>query len=118
MATKGNWKAYREVVRKGTKGWEDHLATTQIEKGDEPHQVVHSHLEKIYEGNQLPAFPFEQTPRSPDFTVDELQWAIDQGKGGKSTGGDGVPRASRKSSRGSKDSCMAKNLFLLHGRRQ
>ena len=90
-ATKGNWQAYREVVREGTRGWEDHFATTLIEQGQDPHHVVHSHFEKIYQGNQLTEFPFEHTPPSPDFTAEELEWAINQGKGGKSTGGDGVP---------------------------
>ena len=92
-ATAGDWQAYREHTKKGGKGWEDHFAVKNSEGGTDPHDVVHKHFEKIYEGEEIPPFPFpmDAIPRSVDFSLEELRHAVSKGKNGKSNGEDGIP---------------------------
>ena len=91
QATEGNWRAYKEVAKRGGKGWEDHFATEMVEKGEDPHAAVHEHFQTLYSGPALCEFPFVDVPVSADFTVEEMRHAICCGKNGKSTGKDGVP---------------------------
>ena len=90
-ATSGDWKAYRDCAKKGTNGWEDHLAHCLVNKGHDPHVAIHDHFAHIYQGSEVPEFPYRELSRSPDFTLQELHNALDKGKTGKSNGEDGVP---------------------------
>ena len=56
----------------------------------EPHQCLHEHFQGIFStGLDLDPLP-EPTERSADFTAEELQEALKQGKMSKSVGEDGV----------------------------
>ena len=90
-ATNGDWRAYREVAKRGVAGWEGHFADKVVAAGKDPHVEVHEHFCRIYQGDPIPPFPGVMVPRSPDFTVAEFRDAMRRGKLGKATGGDGVP---------------------------
>ena len=91
-ATQGDWQAYRETAKRGSKGWEAHFAAEHDSKGVDPHCAIHQHFQRVYQGQAVPPFPYSLNliPRSPDFTKDEVKDAINKGKKGKSTGEDGV----------------------------
>ena len=92
-AAEGDWAAYRTVAKKGAAGWEGHFASA-LEKGVDPHQAVHDHLQRVYGGGKkpVPEFPYgpEKVSRVPDFTVEELREGLRKGKRGVAVGADKV----------------------------
>ena len=89
-ATNGDWRAYRENVKRGGKSWETHFTSSQADLGVDAHRAVHDHFRRMYMGEPVPPFPFVFVPRSPDFTLQELHEALAKGKPGKPTIGDEV----------------------------
>ena len=117
-ANNGDWKAYKECVKKGATGWEEHLATCLVDQDQEPHKAIHDYFEAIYRGEPTPEFPYQNVPKSPDFTVEELRDAVGRGKNGKATGEDGVPHELIKAIHkqpGGEELLLAWYNRLLHG---
>ena len=87
-ATSGNWSAYKDLKQRGNQGWDSCFAEAQ---GDtDPHEVIHTHLEKLYTtGDVIPPLPAWDGPVE-DFTLAELRFVLTQGKKGKAVGTDGT----------------------------
>ena len=87
-ATSGNWSAYKDLIQRGNQGWDSCFAEAQ---GDtNPHEVIHTHLEKLYTtGDVIPPLPAWDGPVE-NFTLAELRFVLAQGKKGKAVGTDGT----------------------------
>ena len=85
-AAQGDWRAIRGN-RKKTDKWETGFAeATQ----DFPREATHGHLERTYQGEDMPAWEEKEEEPIPDFTMQELCDAAAKGAMNKSVGVDGV----------------------------
>ena len=81
-AVRGDWQAYRAFTKQSTPGWDHNFANAQTQ---DPHEVVHDHLQKIFQGPGLPPVePLRGNCKA--FDVEELSLALGQLKLGKSVG--------------------------------
>ena len=88
QATSGNWQALRECKPGLHVGWESHFA--EAVSPEDPHSTLHKHYETIFSTDTGGFVCPPITCRSPDFTAEELNWALSKGKPRKSVGEDGV----------------------------
>ena len=87
-AAQGDWEQARKIRAKRNTGWDMHFA--EVQGNEDPHEVVHEHLQNIYKtGSTLPELP-EWTGEVRAFTTEELDSALASGHGGKAVGEDGT----------------------------
>ena len=87
-ATEGDFQELRKLKPTSNHGWDSVFSESQGE--DNPHEVVHRHLQGIYSCATKPT-PVDAWPREVQaFTMPELEEAVAKGKKNKATGTDGT----------------------------
>ena len=88
-AMEGDWKALK-ATRQTNSTWEPGFS--EALQG-EPHQALHDHLQKIYDGPCIPPWnpQGDQVMEVNPFTMEELLKATHKGRTGRAVGVDGIP---------------------------
>ena len=88
-ATSGNWKLVRDCRPSTNVGCEIRMAEALAPH--DPNDQLHDHYRETFRSKEPVCLPTsEPSCRSPDFSEDELMFALSKGKLGKSVGNDGV----------------------------